>query len=281
MKDVVIIYHGNCFDGFGSAWAAWKRFGNAADYFGIRHEQKVLPGVTGELRNKTIYMIDFTFPSSVVIPLMKEAKQVTAIDHHITAEQDVRLTQDYVFDLNHSGAVLAWHYFHPNVSVPKLLLYIEDSDLWRFQLPSSREINAFLRIFKQSFEQFNSIAGDLETAEGENKIIQQGTTILRYKDRLVEQLAERADMVLFEGLQALAINAPTFFASEIAHYLIKKLPPIGIAWSQQQGKKLFSLRSDGSIDVSLIAKKYGGGGHRAAAGFDMDENQPLPWKKIN
>ena len=41
-----------------------------------------------------------------------------------------------------------------------------------------------------------------------------------------------------------------------------------------------SLRSDGSVDVSKLAKKYGGGGHKAAAGFSFKVGRKAPWKKI-
>jgi phosphoesterase RecJ-like protein len=44
---------------------------------------------------------------------------------------------------------------------------------------------------------------------------------------------------------------------------------------------MISLRSDGTVDVSEIAKKYGGGGHIKAAGFVLDIGASLPWKELN
>ena len=36
-KKTVVLYHANCHDGFGGAFAAWKKFGDAADYVPMRY----------------------------------------------------------------------------------------------------------------------------------------------------------------------------------------------------------------------------------------------------
>ena len=53
-KNIVVVYHGDCTDGFSAAWAAWKKFGNKAEYLGI-DPGELLP--TG-LEDKEIYMLD-------------------------------------------------------------------------------------------------------------------------------------------------------------------------------------------------------------------------------
>ena len=50
-KDIVVLYHNNCTDGFSSAWVAWKKFGNKAEYIGIGLDDSPLRG----LINKEIY----------------------------------------------------------------------------------------------------------------------------------------------------------------------------------------------------------------------------------
>jgi len=43
-----------------------------------------------------------------------------------------------------------------------------------------------------------------------------------------------------------------------------------LIWHDRHGRRYFSLRSrEGSTDVAQIAVKYGGGGHRHAAGFSV------------
>ena len=55
MKDIIVIYHGECSDGFGGAWAAWKKFGETVDYIGAHHGDEPPVGLVG----KEIYFIDF------------------------------------------------------------------------------------------------------------------------------------------------------------------------------------------------------------------------------
>jgi nanoRNase/pAp phosphatase (c-di-AMP/oligoRNAs hydrolase) len=40
-----------------------------------------------------------------------------------------------------------------------------------------------------------------------------------------------------------------------------------------------SLRSNGGYDVSVIAKAFGGGGHKNAAGFEVPVTTLLGWLK--
>src|SRR3989344_1169898 len=34
-KKIAVLYHKGCTDGFGAAWAAWKKFGARAEYLGV------------------------------------------------------------------------------------------------------------------------------------------------------------------------------------------------------------------------------------------------------
>ena len=99
MKDIIILYHADCPDGFGGAWAAHKKFGAQAEYIGVHHDT---PPPTG-LENKEIYMLDFTYDKPFTSKLIASNKRVTAIDHHSDQESITKSTQDYSFDNNHSG----------------------------------------------------------------------------------------------------------------------------------------------------------------------------------
>lgn len=274
MKNVVVFYHGNCPDGFGGAWAAWKKLGDSADYLGINHRD--LPPT--DLVNKEVYLLDVCFAKEVVRDLKDKNKKVVIIDHHSTNREAVAASTDYRFDLHNSAAVLAWQYFH-GTTAPLLLRYIEDLDLWKFELPNAREINTYLELFDFNFEIWNNLARDLEDPEGLKVCAERGSLLLKYENQLVKRALEgNTEPVEFEGYKTLTVNFPTFFASHLGEALIKKMPPIAIIWSRKPGKIVVSLRSDGSVDVSALAAKYGGGGHHNAAGFALNPNQPLPWK---
>lgn len=273
MKPIVVLYHANCSDGFGAAWAAHKKFGNRADYIGI--EPRTLPEKA--LRNKEIYILDNCYPAKALIALGKRNKSVTVIDHHISNKNDVKHATHHVFDIKHSGAVLAWRYFHPRKTVPLILRYIEDFDLWNFRMPHSREISVVLLMIGFEFGFFDAFSRRLNDPKTKKDIIVQGRIIIDYEKRMIDRIIKNAEVVEFAGYRTLAVNSPVL-ESEIGNILCHKFPPIAIVWRAKNGKITVSLRSNGKVDVSKIAEKFGGGGHKAASGFALKRDGKLPWK---
>ncbi len=276
-KDIVVLYHGNCTDGFCAAWAAWKKFGNSADYVGVNLGIAPPAGLVG----KEIYTVDFTYSIEYIPKLLQENKRLTSIDHHITAKEVAAMTHDYRFDLKRSGAVLSWQYFHPDEKVPQLLNYVEDMDLWQFKLPHTKEIIAYLGLFDFDFATWDVLIADFENPKKFQEILPQAKLLLQYEKKIVERIAQNhSELVDFEGYKTYVVNCP-IFNSQIGHALCDKLPPMGIVWYRDKNRLKFSLRSDGSVDVSELAKKFvGGGGHKRSAGFALPIDSPLPWKKI-
>lgn len=275
MKQIVILYHAECPDGFGAAWATHKKFGDSADYIGVHHEAPIPEG----LEDKEIYMIDFTYPAEITKELIKKNKRVTAIDHHASMQETIVLTRDYSYDNNHSGAVLAWKYFHGDKPVPKILEYVEDRDLYRFSLPDSRAICTFMNSFDYDFDVWNELAGNIEDMGKRADLVEKGNLIVKYEAELVRKtIEENARLVEFEGYKVYSVNAPHEFASDIGHILYKKNPPLAIIWREDRDKVSVSLRSDGTADVNKIANKFGGGGHVKSAGFRVRTLGDLPWK---
>jgi len=273
-KKIMVIYHAHCSDGFSGAWAAWKYFGGKADYIAVSPSSAPI----SNLKNKEIYLIDISYQPEEIKKLLKVNKRVTGIDHHLTGEQATKMTYKYSYAVNHSGAGLAWKYFYPQKPIPKLLAYVEDGDLWRFQLPHTQEIGSYLELFDFDFNLWSKLIAQLENLAGRKKAIEQGSAILRYENKLVERLVDNnSELVKFEGYKALAVNSPNF-ASKTGNILVKIQPPLGIVWNERNGEIKVSLRSDGSVDVSRLAKKHGGGGHKAAAGFSFPAGKDFPWK---
>lgn len=274
-KKIVIIYHGNCPDGFGGAWAAWKKFKGNAEYIGAEHQAPPPDGLIG----REIYIIDFSYPVEIIEKLLRENERVTAIDHHVSAEKSIKLTREYSYALDHSGAVLAWRYFYPEKKVPKLLEFVEDIDLWKFKRSGSRAVSAYLEVIGMDFRKWSGFARDLENPEKRKQIIRDGKLLLMYEEKLIARTLWHVEKVKFAGYKTLAVNSPNF-SSEIGSALVKELPPLGIVWSERNGRIVVSLRSDGTANVSKIAARYGGGGHKAAAGFSFDAGRPFPWERL-
>ncbi len=277
-KDIVVLYHNDCTDGFSSAWVAWKKFGSRADYIGIN------PGISpiDGLKNKEVYMLDLVYSVQYLKKLIANNKKFIAIDHHISNKKSFSLIKDGLFDNNHSGAVLSWKYFHPKIKVPKLLMHVEDMDLWKFRMSGSKEVIAYLDTVDFNFKKWNEVIDGAEDKIKYQEYLNKGSFILKYQDQLIESIiTNHAVPVNFFGYKTYAVNSP-MFNSQIANALCKKLPPMGVVWAQEaDGSVHVSLRSDGAADVSKLASKFkGGGGHKQSAGFYIKDCSKLPWKKI-
>jgi oligoribonuclease NrnB/cAMP/cGMP phosphodiesterase (DHH superfamily) len=259
----VVLYHAECMDGFGAAWALWKRFPQAR-FVPVKHG---FPQPDG-LDNQHVVMVDFSYPRTDILALADCTASLQILDHHITAESALADLPFAYFDMDRSGAVLAWEWAHTQ-SVPWLLQYVQDKDLWRWQLPHSREISSALASYPFDFaiwEQFK-----FETLKIE------GTGILRSENNLIDKLTLDAIMVSVAGYTVPAVHSPVL-ASQIGERLAAD-HAFGVIWHQKDGRRYFSLRSkSGGISVSEIAAQYGGGGHTHAAGFSFaidDDSSPI------
>ena len=279
-KDIVVLYHADCTDGFSAAWSAWRKMGDKADYIGIDPGTKPIKG----LLNKEIYMVDLVYPAQYIGELIEKNKKFVAIDHHISNKEVFKLIPgDSIFDVSHSGASLAWKYFHPKEKVPRFIEHVEDMDLWRFKLPRTKEIIAYLDTHDLTFESWNEVSEGLKDRSKYKEFVRTGTLLLDYQDKLIERIiSNHAERVNFLGHKILAVNSPVF-NSQIANILYERfLLPLGIVWVyERNGNIHVSLRSDGKTDVSLLAGKFkGGGGHKGSAGFTLPAGSKLPWTQI-
>ncbi len=275
-KKIVVIYHGDCPDGFSGAWAAWKKFGNKAEYIGASDRANPPKGLAG----KEVYFIDWVYPLATMKKVQRAAGKVIAIDHHATTETASRAMDECVFDMHHSGAVLAWRYFHPKKLLPKLFRYVEDHDLGRFKLAHTKAIGAFLALVPFGFSSWSQLVFEVERVKLKNKIVTQGQLIIKYEKKLIAEIAANARKVVFEKRKALAVNSPVL-SSELGHYLSVKHPPFAIIWRERKdGSTRVSLRSVNNFNIGRYAQKYGGGGHRNSAGFSIPAGKRFPWKPI-
>jgi len=279
MKDIVVLYHINCNDGFGGAWVARKKFGDKADYIGVIHHD---PPPLG-LIDKEVYIIDFSYPAEDTEKILKAAKSLTVIDHHVTAKGVVESLPSHVYDIDHSGAVLAWNYFFPGEKVPMLLKYVEDGDLWKFELPESREFFAFSMTMLFDFKRWDELIEDFEDEKKKRVHLDEGKMILEYQKKMIDELMKEGEEVSFEGYSALAVNS-AMLPSQLGNAIVNEGYDMGIVWFNSGGGiTKVSLRSDkdGDVDVGKIAKKHGGGGHKSASGFVINPGEEFPWQHKN
>lgn len=275
MKSIVILYHDDL-DGFGAAWAAWKKFGDKADYLAVDFGKPMSAG----LKNKEIYVLDFCYSEAETRVLLKNNKKLVVIDHHISQKNIFKILEEYVWDIKRAGCILSWKYFHPGKKIPKLIEYIEDIDLWSFKLENTREIISFLETLSRDFKIWDKVISETENKNKFSEYLGKGKVIADFVEKIIEILASNSENAIFEGKKASVVNSP-IFNSELGGYLLKKTKnSVVIIWSLKNGGIRVSLRSFKGVDVSKLAQKYGGGGHKQAAGFSLDAGEKIPWRVV-
>lgn len=273
---VVIIYHGFCTDGFGAAYAAWKKYGNTATYIARNRVEEPMPAHI--FKDKEVYVVDYSFSREEMLAYQKEAKLFVVIDHHVSAKDDVMSLNHFVFNNDYSGAHLAWQYFHPETNVPRFISYISDADTWTHSLPDWKEIESYIYSNGEahfSFEHFEDLHRELETEEGYLHAKTVGGMLVGAHTEKVNMYADMAELISFEGHEVFAVNAPREVRSELGHVLAEKTNSFSIIFTYEKGLWKCSLRSVKDFDVSVLATKYGGGGHKNAAAFTLPTGFPI------
>lgn len=300
----LVIYHADCNDGFGAAFAAWAKLGDAAEYVPMHYSDDPLKDITYEDRD--VYILDFSVPRVDMERLLDRASKVVWLDHHRSAfemwckdgarEKFMQgeaiprsgakpVSCHILLDNNKSGALLAWEYFHPEKDVPLLIKMIDDRDRWQFKIDGSRELHAGLGAgYPMSFEDWNLLvpSGSPDWGKNLGSVIITGATLLRAYDEQIDHSAEKAHQCTIRqgdwSVQGLAVNCPLHI-SETGHKLAIRSGTFGLIWYYDgaTGRANCSLRSNGDYDVSAIAKVFGGGGHKNAAGFNIDMPTLLRW----
>ncbi len=272
----IVLYHGNCPDGFGGAYAAWKKLGDTVEYRALSYGKPVPTDLAGA----HLYFIDFCYELPVMERLAEEAASFTVLDHHEGTQAVVESFTNHVYEVDHSGATIAWTYFHPETPVPLMLKYVEDGDLYRFLLPDSRALLAYLYTKPFTFEGWDALIGEIEDDTSREHALTTGRIYGEYFALLVEKMANSADLVTFEGMEVYLGSASSMFTSDLGHVLSSRKGPLALITHTRADSVRVSLRGDGTIDVAAIAQKYGGNGHPNAAGFSLPWGVPLPWTPV-
>lgn len=274
----LVIYHANCPDGFTAAWVACRALTDSFTVAGIpapsggdvdlveckpMNYDDPAPD-DGAVAGRDVYVVDFSFKRGDCERIYQAAAKLVVLDHHKTAEAELRDLHFALFDMERSGAGMTWDYFYPTEPRPWLVSYVEDRDLWRFALPYSREVNAAI-----ACAPMNARAWDELYARGFDDARLLGAGALAFETSAATKIAKHARMIPFEGYTIPFVNVPPALTS-VTVGLLAATAPFAVGWFQRaDGAFQYSLRSrgDDAVDVSEIAKRYGGGGHRNAAGF--------------
>jgi uncharacterized protein len=286
MNVPIVVYHRNCADGMAAAWCFWRKYPH----------WEFWPAAYGDpplvVENKTVYLVDFSYKREEIQKLLEKNCVIILLDHHKSMFEDLEGFEHPNFNMLHStmensGARIAWDYTTESSkrnNVPVILKHIEDRDLWRFQLPYTSEIMAavFSMMHSWDFNYFDYLM-NIDGYEYEN-LKMQGQAIVRVREQAIKQIIKATSREVIVNTNdklwmATFVNSPPMYASEIGDIVSKNVDVVAIYYDTKYGRN-FSLRSQNGtdIDVSEIAKLYGGGGHKHAAGFSVPRTHYLAMK---
>lgn len=299
----LVIYHANCADGFTAAWAV--RQAMDADFHpGVYGEPP--PEVNG----RDLVLVDFCYPPEVMMLLQWRARSILVLDHHQSAEKSMPSSEDNalgqltvrrinrpgftwadfqrwvkadqdegthkaiiyaLFDMERSGAGIAWDFFHPGKARPAMIDHVEDRDLWRFRLHGTRQIQAAVFSYPYSFEVWDQL---MQAPMFE--LYQQGLSIERKHHKDVAELVAVARRRMVIGHYSVPVASLPYTLASDAGALMAQGESFAACYYDTADARVFSLRStDDGIDVSEVAQLYGGGGHVRAAGFRVPRDHEL------
>lgn len=304
---LLCIYHADCADGLGAAWVVHKALGPEVEFVAAKYGQEP-PSCAG----RDVLIVDFSYPLSVLRAMAAEARSVLVLDHHKTAQEDLHEIprQDLswqswleynadgdknkanlaaIFDLDRSGAGIAWDYLSGVALRPRIINLIEDRDLWHFKFGDetwafhavlmSYDITNLPAMFKllNSWLELDWFKGNPKFAGGlgfDSHVLAEGRAILRANAQAVASaVAASRRTIRIASYVAPCANVPPAMASEAGHLLCdpkfedgtrEKTTESGgwmLAFSATyydgaDGKRHFSLRSpEGGADVGQIARQ--------------------------
>lgn len=269
----LVIYHGQCPDGFGAALAAWLYFDGQGEYIGLAHGKVTQVADLPPLAGRAVYILDFSFDEALMQGIDEQAAKLVMLDHHKSAADKLGQFKCRCgavhFDLSQSGAMLSWKFFFPDRPAPDLIRYIQDRDLWTWAFEESAAFLSALDLEPNDFTRWAEIAAFTPSQVAE--FCQRGQAMNEKFLHLCRDIARGGAPVRFNGQEGLMVNCPGAFASEVGNMLSAQCGSFALLWSVSgDGTVKVGLRAVAHYDAIPLAESMGGGGHPQACGFRMD-----------
>ena len=248
MTKPLVIYHGNCADGFGAAWALRHAFKHDPELSSGYYDPEFFPGVYQKdppaTEGRDVFFVDFCYKLPVMQAIAEKARIVYILDHHKSAMKDCQAwaeTADNVhavFDMERSGARIAWDWGNGYLKTPKLIDHIEDRDLWRFNLPDTREIQMAVFSYPYDFAVWDDLMRDERIPE----LVLEGKALHRkhMKDinELIGVLKRRIEI---GGHSVPAMSVPYMMVSEAGHIMAEGEPFAACYWGTEETRVTYTL----------------------------------------
>lgn len=257
----VVLHHANCLDGTGAKYAAWTKFQDNATYIPVQYGQPapIIPD------GHDVFILDFSYDRDTLEAIKQRSKSLLVLDHHKSAEIALQGLEYAKFDMQKSGAVLAWEHFQPGKEIPDLLKAVQDRDLWKFELPYTKEITAYLPILNGGMREWGEVATDSTLF---NHAANAGWNKLKFDKLEIDSFLKSVIVVDYAGHRCGFCNTNTLI-SEKGNAICEQMPvDFSLTYFvDMKGTATLSFRSKpGGFNVRSLAEELGGGGHNNAAG---------------
>lgn len=273
---MILIHHDQDLDGLACRAIFEMKFPDAVIYgWDYKYDPQALIEMIDEQKDETrIMMADVTLPPEYMAYLNEEY-DLTVIDHHVTAYNDLRdLDIDYVYG-EKAACELLWKYLYDS-NTPEIISILGAYDTWRGEgtgywsrivLP----VQLYLRMkWNESVEMIKKFIKAPEAID--DRCISKGLNLIEFEKSQFEASARQMFPVKIQGEEFMAVNAtlnPGRFMNYVRdHYGYLR---IVVYYQSPDRRWKYSLRSVARVYIDHIAKFYGGGGHPQAAGFSHDK----------
>jgi oligoribonuclease NrnB/cAMP/cGMP phosphodiesterase (DHH superfamily) len=278
--------HHNDLDGWAAAYLVEQAVAAPVEFHEIDYNQPT-PDVG---INNIVFIVDFSFSKEILTEMSKH-NRVVVIDHHDSAlrrlegitriishkELDSDESLFISYDLSVCGAMGVWNFFDLG-TVPEWLKIVNAGDVWDWSYPNSKVLIHAFYTKKLSMELISYIA-NLDASE----LLIQAQTAFEYKNTTIELLSKNAYVMEIDEFRAVAINQ-SVYPSDLCRFILDNSSEeidIGICYTiimREVPEVKFNLRSRNGFLVNILAERFGGGGHPAAAGFSIPFSHFNPLK---
>lgn len=278
---LTICFHHNDEDGRASGAIVRYALGKEVHLVEVDYDDLTIPWPLVEKASKVI-VVDFSFPPQEMQKLAT-GREFIWIDHHISAIKEMEKASAQwagIRDINEAACVLTWKFFFPTRAVPRAIVLVGDRDIWRWAEKDTGAFGEGLYVRDTRAENDSLWQPLLENdPKVLNEILKEGARLREIRLDEINALVERRGFeVKFFGERTLAINAPG--NGDLGQRGRDLGYEIVYCYEDQMQQGVLSTNVtlfSKEVDVSVIAKKFGGGGHAHAAGFSFKRSSsPFP-----